>query len=165
MKLKDLNPFELHSHPLVSVGWMITVLVPACLFLSEKNYLIFAAAFLVLFVGTGWFWTRISMRLKTKPIRLPSFLQKPPKDPEEYIYWATQNNKPTCPDCREGDLVSGPQGGMAVNFACPKCNRRFNMGLLEKQIIFFERTGTVGMETFSNLFQGQTMSEIYKDAA
>lgn len=77
----------------------------------------------------------------------------PPADPAEYIAWASRNKEPTCPDCREGELLAGPQGGMSINFACPKCMGRFNMAIVGGQVYFFERTGKVDERTLAALFE------------
>jgi hypothetical protein len=35
-----------------------------------------------------------------------------------------------CPDCLDGALLAGPQGGSATNFACDACGSEFNASLL-----------------------------------
>lgn len=32
-----------------------------------------------------------------------------------------------CPDCRQGQLAMGPEGGMSVNCMCGRCYHEFNL--------------------------------------
>ena len=33
-----------------------------------------------------------------------------------------------CPDCRDGTLLVGPEGGSAINVRCAVCKSEFNIG-------------------------------------
>lgn len=88
---------------------------------------------------------------------------KAPEDPGDYLAWALERGKPTCPDCRKADLWPGPSGGMSTNFACPNCLARFNTAIIDAghldggrsriETFGFERTGEVDQSTLQQLFR------------
>ncbi len=61
-----------------------------------------------------------------------------------YMSWAFLNDKKTCPDCREGDLVRGPEGGCSMNGMCNNCTSEFNLTFLPGGVIIGERNGDAG---------------------
>ena len=60
-----------------------------------------------------------------------------------------------CPDCAT-KMLQGPSGGLSVNYACPDCHSRFNIGYCGERLYQFERTGKVDEQTLDHLFDQQS---------
>lgn len=65
-------------------------------------------------------------------------------DERAYMSWAFMNGKKTCPDCRAGDLVKGPEGGCSINCMCNNCTSEFNLTFLNGGVITGERNSDAG---------------------
>ncbi len=86
------------------------------------------------------------------------FAPPAPNGKRDYLEWALEYKHPTYPTCRKDYLVSGPTGGMSINFACPTCYSRFNTGFLDEKTLFgFSETGTVTPEIFKEFFKGEKL--------
>ncbi len=86
------------------------------------------------------------------------FASPAPANQRDYIEWALECGKPSCPNCRKDYLISGPCGGGSINFACPTCLSRFNTGFLDYKTLFgFSQTGTVTQEQLRTLFRGEKL--------
>lgn len=116
-------------------------------------------------------WARWWAAIKARRRDVAQRFSGPPDDPADYIGWALRRGKPTCPDCRQADLVPGPQGGMSVNCACPNCLGRYNMAFIDTghfeshgqrsslEVMFFERTGKVDEPTLKQLFSTRPLPQ------
>lgn len=49
-----------------------------------------------------------------------------------------------CPDCKEGFLCGGPQGGMCENMICSKCGAWFNLAQVADQHLIVNRKDESG---------------------
>lgn len=49
-----------------------------------------------------------------------------------------------CPDCGHRHFYRGPQGSLALNIACAKCDARFNVTVYDGELVFAQRIENVG---------------------
>lgn len=44
-----------------------------------------------------------------------------------------------CPDCEKGVLERGPCGGATCNYTCKGCHNKFNIALVNGQVVYAQR--------------------------
>lgn len=61
------------------------------------------------------------------------------RDEANFIAYGVMNNIPACPDCEDGILLRGPQGGCSTNCLCNNCKSEFNITWMTETDIIAER--------------------------
>ena len=89
----------------------------------------------------GWLWKHTG-----KPAPKTEVMPKPERshglvDLTDWERGYIQRTVGKCPDCEIGDLCPGPRGGMSVNVLCDSCSARFNLAVVEGQVLFAQRIG------------------------
>jgi hypothetical protein len=69
------------------------------------------------------------------------------KDEGEFIVYCVKHNLPPCPDCQEGYLLKGPQGGSSVNCLCNNCLSEFNLCWVFENQVVGERISDAGINS------------------
>lgn len=72
------------------------------------------------------------------------------EDEAKWMEYHTRTGYVFCPDCQKGRLLSGPEGGGAVNCLCPQCGSEFNLSFYNRQIIFPDRISDAGPRSFGD---------------
>lgn len=52
-----------------------------------------------------------------------------------------QRTRGKCPDCEVGEMYQGPRGGLSVNVRCGSCSAKFNLAVVNGQVLFAQRIG------------------------